>query len=185
MVFTTLGIPFNFPMKKYKTFETERLIIRPTFTSDAEFILELLTSPKYIQFVGDKNLKNIEDAEKYINDRMITQLERLGYSNYTVIRKSDTMKIGGVGLYDREGVDGIDIGYSFLPDFEGKGYAFEAAVELKRAAKEDFNMKDLNAITVPENSGSRKLLEKLGFEFQEIIHIPNDPNELMLYTIKL
>lgn len=172
-------------MKAYKNFETERLIIQPTSTRDAEFILELLNSPKYIQFVGDKNLKNTEDAEKYINDRMITQLERLGYSNYTVLRKSDNMKIGCVGLYDREGVDGIDIGYSFLPEFEGKGYAFEAAVELKRAAKEEFNLKDLNAITVQENRGSRKLLEKLGFEFKEIIHIPNDPNELMLYILDL
>ena len=116
---------------------------------------------------------------------MITQLERLGYSNYTVTRKSDNIKIGCVGLYDREGVDGIDIGYSFLPDFEGKGYAFEAASEIKRAAKEDFELSDLSAITVKENSGSRKLLEKLGFEFREIIRIPNDPNVLMLYTIKL
>lgn len=172
-------------MKTYKNFETERLIIQPTSTRDAEFILELLNSPKYIQFVGDKNLKNTEDAEKYINDRMITQLERLGYSNYTVLRKSDNITIGCVGLYDREGVDGIDIGYSFLPEFEGKGYAFEAAVELKRAAKEEFNLKDLNAITVQENRGSRKLLEKLGFEFKEIIHIPNDPNELMLYILDL
>lgn len=172
-------------MKTYKNFETVRLIIQPTSTRDAEFILELLNSPKYIQFVGDKNLKNTEDAEKYINDRMITQLERLGYSNYTVLRKSDNMKIGCVGLYDREGVEGIDIGYSFLPEFEGKGYAFEAAAELKRAAKEEFNLKDLYAITVQENRGSRKLLEKLGFAFKEVIHIPNDPNELMLYILDL
>ncbi|QYA25038.1 GNAT family N-acetyltransferase [Gramella sp. MT6] len=171
-------------MKSYKNFETERLIIQPTSTGDAEFILELLNSPKYIQFVGDKKLKNTEDAENYIEDRMITQLERLGYSSYTVLRKSDNTKIGCVGLYDREGVDGIDIGYSFLPEFEGKGYAFEAAVELKRAAKEEFNLKKLNAITVQENKSSRRLLEKLGFEFKEIIHIPNDPNELMLFTLK-
>lgn len=172
-------------MKNYKKFETERLIIQPTSTGDAEFILKLLNSPKYIRFVGNKNLNNSQDAEKYINDRMISQLERLGYSNYTVIRKSDNTKIGCAGLYDREGIEGIDIGYSFLPEFEGKGYAFEAAAELKRAAKEEFGMTDLNAITVQENSGSRKLLEKLGFEFREIIHIPNDPNELMLYVSKL
>ncbi len=171
-------------MKSYKKFETERLIIQPTSTGDAEFILKLLNSPKYIQFVGDKKLKSTEDAENYIEERMITQLERLGYSSYTVLRKSDNTKIGCVGLYDREGIEGIDIGYSFLPEFEGKGYAFEAAVELKRAAKEEFNLKKLNAITVQENKGSRKLLEKLGFEFKEIIHIPNDPNELMLFTLK-
>ena len=172
-------------MENYKTFETERLLIKPTTISYAEFILHLFRMPKYIEFVGDKNLKNSQDAGDYIKNRMINQLERLGYSNYTVTRKSDNIKIGCVGLYDREGVDGIDIGYSFLQDFEGKGYAFEAASEIKRAAKEDFELSDLSAITVKENSGSRKLLEKLGFEFREIIRIPNDPNVLMLYTIKL
>ncbi|MDX1762064.1 MAG: GNAT family N-acetyltransferase [Christiangramia sp.] len=172
-------------MESYKKFETERLIIQPTSTKDADLILDLFNSPKYIKFVGNKNLQNIEDAEDYIKKRMISQLERLGYSNYTVTRKSDKTKIGCVGLYDREGVDGIDLGYSFLPMAEGKGYAFEAAAELKKAARNEFGMKYLNAITVKENSGSRKLLEKLGFEFQEIIHIPYDPNELMLYTINL
>ncbi|GAA4309091.1 GNAT family N-acetyltransferase [Pontixanthobacter gangjinensis] len=172
-------------MVTYKTFETERLLINPTSTEDAGFILELLNSPKYVKFVGDKKLKTSEDAENYIEKRMISQLERLGYSSYTVIRKSDQTKIGCVGLYDREGVDGIDIGYSFLPAFEGKGYAFEAAAGLKKAAKEVFDLKDLKAIVVKENTGSRKLLEKLGFDFREIIHIPNDPNELMLYILKL
>ena len=172
-------------MQNYKTFETDRLIIQPTSTEDAEFIYELLNSPKYIQFVGDKNLKNIEDARNYIKSRMLSQLERLGYSNYTVISKSHNTKIGCVGLYDREGVDGIDLGYSFLTAFEGKGFAFEASRELKKAAKEEYGITHLNAITIKENIGSIKLLEKLGFKFREIINIPNDSNELLLYTVNL
>ena len=172
-------------MANYKNFETERLLIRPTSTEDATFILDLYNSPKYIAFVGNKNLVTKADAELYIENRMITQLKRLGFSNYTVIRKSDKIRIGCVGLYDREGVNGIDIGYSFLPNYEGKGYAFEAAAALKSAAKNSFSLKKLKAITVKENTGSRKLLEKLGFSFEEIIHIPNDPNELMLYTTQL
>lgn len=45
----------------------------------------------------------------------------------TVIRKLDNVKIGTCGLYDREGIDGVDIGFAFLPEYEKKGFAFENA----------------------------------------------------------
>ncbi|MDR5591515.1 GNAT family N-acetyltransferase [Christiangramia sp. SM2212] len=169
---------------RYKSFETERLIIRPTSLEDGEFIYELLNSPKWIQFIGDRNIRSVEDAENYISSKMHTQLKKLGFSNNTVIRKSDLKKIGTCGLYDREGLDDVDIGFAFLPEFEKKGYAYEAANELKNAAREEFGLKEISAITLEENKGSRNLLEKLGFEFQEKIMIPNDPNELMFYHLK-
>ena len=172
-------------MKNYRSFETERLIIQPTSIEDADFIFELLRSPKWIQFIGDKKFQNIKDAENYIKNRMISQLERLGYSNYTVIRKSDKVKIGTVGLYDREGLDGIDIGYGFLPDFEKQGYATEATMELLKAAKEVFDISQLQAITMEENIGSVNLLKKLNFKFQKRMFLPDDPEELMLFTKSL
>ena len=104
----------------YKSFETERLFIRPTTTIDSYFILELFNSPKWIENIGDRNIKSLEDASNYIEKNMISQLQRLGYSNYTVIRKSDNVKIGSCGLYDREGLDGIDIGFAFLPEYKKK-----------------------------------------------------------------
>lgn len=168
-------------MERYKSFETERLLIRPTSLEDAEFIFKLLNSPKWIQFIGDRNIKNEEDAKNYISSKMHTQLKRLGFSNNTIIRKSDQQKIGTCGLYDREGLDIIDIGFAFLPEFEKKGYAFEAARELKKVAAIEFGLKELSAITLEENIGSRKLLEKLGLKFQEKIRIPNDPNDLLFY----
>ncbi|MBL7750575.1 MAG: hypothetical protein JNN29_04285, partial [Chitinophagaceae bacterium] len=65
----------------YKTFETDRLIIRPTVEEDAAFILELLNTPKWIQFVGDRKVHTEADAQNYIRIKMMPQLERLGYSN--------------------------------------------------------------------------------------------------------
>lgn len=58
---------------------------------------------------------------------MRPQFERLGFGNYIMIRKSDGIKLGSCGLYDREGLDGIDIGYALMPQFERQGYAIEAA----------------------------------------------------------
>lgn len=172
-------------MKTYKSFETERLFLRPTNTEDSAFIFELLNTPKWLNFIGDRNIKNQEDAENYISGRMLPQLEKLGFSNYTIIRKEDGVKIGSCGLYDREGLEEIDIGFAFLPDFERKGYAFEATAELKKAAREVFGIEKLSAITLERNESSRRLLEKLDFKFREKIRLPDDPDELMLYFLKL
>ncbi|MBT8319705.1 MAG: GNAT family N-acetyltransferase [Gramella sp.] len=172
-------------MKEYKTFETERLIIRPTSVEDSEFIFELLNTPKWLKFIGDRKVRNIKDAESYIATRMLPQLEKLGYSNNTIIRKMDHKKIGTCGLFDREGLEEVDLGFAFLPEYENLGYAFEAATEIKNAARKYFGIHYLSAITLENNSGSRKLLEKLDFKFKEKIRLPEDPEELMLYNLKL
>lgn len=172
-------------LKKYQTFETNRLFIRPTAREDADFIFELLNSPKWLQFIGDRNIKNVEDAENYISTRMHPQLEKMGFSNNTVILKSNELKIGTCGLYKREGLKEVDLGFAFLPKFEKMGYAYEATSELKKVAKEEFGISRLSAITLEENKASRKLLERLGFNFKEKIRLPEDSEELMLFYIEL
>ena len=115
---------------------------------------------------------------------MLPQIERLGYGSFMVIRKIDLKKIGTCGLYDRDGLDGLDIGFAFLPEFEGQGYAFEAVDRIKNAAFEDFGLNELVAITTKENLSSQKLLEKLGLNLVGTTLIPNDEEELLLYRIK-
>jgi ribosomal-protein-alanine N-acetyltransferase len=167
----------------YKSFETERLTIRPTSEDDSEFIFELLNTPKWLKYIGDRNIKTVESAKDYIKEKMIPQLERLGYSNYTLISKQDNKKIGACGLYDREGLEGIDIGFAFLPEYENKGFAYESSNRLKEAAFNEFGIKAISAITIEENTSSRKLLEKLGFKLTGTTRIPNDDEELLLYKI--
>jgi len=165
------------------SFETERLILRPTVQEDAAFLLELLNSPKWLQYIGDRNVRTIEAAAEYVEKKITPQFERLGYTNYTVIRKSDGEKLGTCGLYDRDGLEGVDIGFAFLPQHEGQGYAFEAALRVKALAFEVFKINHLCAITTQDNFSSQKLLEKLGFRFTKLINIPNDEVTLMLYEL--
>ena len=172
----------NFPeVKKYKSFTTERLIIRPTIEYDAAFVFELLNTPKWIKFIGDRNVKSSEQAQHYIRSRMLTQLDRLGYGNYTIIRKTDGEKVGICGLYDREGLDGIDLGFALLPNFEKQGFAYEASARLKKAALEDFGISKLVAITDQENLASQSLLHKLGFEKAGLVQLSPNKTELILY----
>ena len=171
-------------MKPIISYETERLILRPTIEEDAPFTLELLNSPKWLKYIGDRKVYNLEDAVNYINEKIKPQYERLGYSNYIVIRKSDGAKMGNCGIYDREGLEGVDIGFAFLPDFEKKGYAYEAAQKVMSIGFDEFNIKKIKAITTKDNLSSQKLLEKLGLKFIKLTRIPNDEVELMLYEIE-
>jgi ribosomal-protein-alanine N-acetyltransferase len=165
-----------------KIFETERLILKPTTLADAEFIRILYSSPKWIEFIGDRKINTVKDAENYIETKMIPQMECLGYGNYTIIRKSDGEKIGSCGLYDREGVNGIDIGFALLPDFEKKGYAFESVSYLKEIGLNDFKLKQISGITSKKNKASQDLLLKIGLKFEKNIILPNETEEILLYT---
>lgn len=170
-------------MSKHKTFETARLILKPTSEEDAEFIFELMNAPKWIKFIGNRKIKTVDLAKEYIKNKMLAQQERLGYGNYTLIQKLDHAKIGTCGLYVREGVAGVDIGFAFLPEFEKKGYGFEAADKLKNMSFNEFGINELTAYTTKNNFSSQKLLLKLGFKLIGTTVLPKDDEELQVYKI--
>lgn len=171
-------------MTAFRSFNTTRLILKPTDESDAAFLLELMNTPKWHQYIGDRNVRTLGQAKAYIQEKMIPQFERLGYANYTLVRKEDGVKVGTCGLYDREGLEGIDIGFALLPAYERLGYAYEAAKKLKMLAFEEFGVEVIRAITLPVNIPSQRLLERLGLLHIDTITLPDDKEELFLYEIK-
>lgn len=168
-------------MPKYKPFSTQRLIIRPVTIEDAPFILELMNTPKWIKYIGERHVKTVKEAETYIQEKAFPQLEKHGYTNNVIIRKMDTSKLGTCGLYHREGKEDPDIGFAFLPNNEGKGYAFEATNKLMHVAKEDYGLTELSAFTLEDNKSSKKLLERLGFKLLGIGNLPNNDEDLLHY----
>jgi len=167
-----------------KTIITTRLQLKPTNIKDADFTVKLLNTPKWLKYIGDRKVKTSQDAKKYITSKIRPQIEKLGYGNYTVIRKIDGVKVGTCGLYDREGLDGVDIGFAFMPEYEQQGYAYESSKKLLEIGFSNFGIKRVNAITLPSNKASQKLLEKLGLSFVKMVKLPHDENKLMLYQIK-
>lgn len=166
-----------------KIIETERLIIKPTSIEDAHFIFELLNTKKWIEFIGDRGVYSIKDAEDYIANKLLPQIERLGFGNFTIIRKSDNKKIGSCGLYDRDGIDGIDIGFALLTNYEKLGYAFESVNKLKEVAFNDFKLKEIKGITLVKNIASQNLLKKIGLEFEDYITVSHRKEKIMLFKI--
>lgn len=163
---------------------TERLLLRKFIEEDASFIQELLNTPSWIKYIGDRNVKSIEDGKNYITERFIPHYQKMGFGFYAVISKDSKTCIGMCGLVKRDGLDGVDIGFAFMPNYEGKGYAKEAALATLQHAKE-LNIHILLAITIKDNIKSIKLLERLGFAFKRFTTIPNDDEELMLFSINL
>lgn len=167
----------------YPIFETERLLIRPTSEADGDLIYQLMNTPKFVKFVGDRGIHSIENAQHYIQTKMLPQLHNLGYSSYSLITKATGYKIGTCGLYDREGLNGIDIGFGLLPTYEGQGYAYEAASAVLKAAFETFKIKEIKAITAKTNLASQGLLKKLGVAQIGTTILPNESEVLLLYQI--
>lgn len=171
-------------MESYLHFQSERLLIRPTNMEDVEFIIELVNTPKWLKYIGNRCVLSEQDAQEYIKNKVITQFKRLGYGNYTLIRKEDGVKVGSAGLYDREGLDGIDIGFALLPQHERKGYAYEASCIVRDAAFLQFGLEEIVGITTKDNKGSQLLLERLGLSFQSYTNLSNDEVELMFYALQ-
>ncbi|BAO77558.1 acetyltransferase, GNAT family [Winogradskyella sp. PG-2] len=168
-------------MEGDNTLQTKRLNIRPVDVEDAPFILELMNTPKWIKNIGDRNVRTVEAAADYIKEKAFPQLKTHGYGNNVIIRKDDNIKPGTCGLYHREDRDDADIGFAFLPEYIGKGYAFEASNEIMIAAKKDYDLKELSGYTLKENLASRKLLERLGFKLKGIGKLPSSDEELLHY----
>lgn len=168
-------------MQKLSILETERLILQLVNIEDAEFILELYNSPNFVKFIGDRNLRTVKDAENYIKEKFLPHVDKYGFGSFVILRKSDRKKIGNVGIYMRDGLNAPDIGFSFLPEFEGKGYGFEASKKLMEVAFSEFDLKKISAITTKENIASQKLIEKLGLKYKSIVQLPDDPEDLMYY----
>tara|TARA_R110002049_G_scaffold175979_2_gene343215 strand:- start:249 stop:695 length:447 start_codon:yes stop_codon:yes gene_type:complete len=140
-----------------------------------------MNTPKWIKNIGDRNVRTVEDAEAYIIEKAFPQFKEYGYGNNVVVRTADNTRLGTCGLYHREDREDPDIGFAYLPNYIGKGYAFEAANHLMIAAKKDYGLTELSGYTLEANLASRKLLERLGFSIKGIGKLPNNDEELLHY----
>ena len=161
--------------------ETERLKLLKLSVDDSKFIFELLNDPDWIKYIGDRNIKNENDAEKYITDKIITSYEKFGFGLYLVKEKQSNVSIGLCGLIKRDYLEEADLGFAFLPQYRKNGYAYESAFAVIKYAKETFGINTLLAITSLDNISSINLLKKLGFIFVKIFKMPGDNEELKLF----
>ena len=161
--------------------ETERLTLSEFTKEDALFFYDLVNDPDWIRYIGDRKVRTHFLAGVYLEENIIPSYQKFGFGFYIVHLKTDNTPIGMCGLIKRDWMDYVDIGYAFLPDFRGKGYAFEAGKATMKYAKETHQIDKLAAITVINNNKSSNLLERLGLHFKELITYPNENEKCKLY----
>jgi RimJ/RimL family protein N-acetyltransferase len=161
---------------------TDRLLLRWLDAGDSAFILELVNGPSWIQYIGDKGVKTIEDAQRYIENGPVEMYQKLGFGLYRVELKDNGAPIGICGLIKREALVDVDLGFAFLPRFWGNGYAFESASAVMSYGRKALGLSRIVAIVSQDNHRSAKLLEKLGFSFESTISLQPGGDELKLYA---
>jgi RimJ/RimL family protein N-acetyltransferase len=164
-----------------KILETDRLILRHLSKADAPFMLALMNEPDFHRFVGDRGLKTVEDAAGYLAEKILPSYSRFGFGFYRVELKPCGTPIGICGLVKRETLEWVDIGFSFLESYRGKGYAFEAARAVMLYGQTILGLARIVGVTAPENRISIRLLEKLGLHFEKRIHLPGYGPESLLF----
>ncbi|MBD2072230.1 GNAT family N-acetyltransferase [Leptolyngbya sp. FACHB-671] len=162
--------------------ETERLILRRLTVEDSEFILALLNDPLWLRFIGDKGVRTLDDARDYILKNLVAMYERLGFGLYLTELKGTGVSIGICGLIKRDFLEDVDLGFAFLQEFRGKGYAYESASAVMEYGRSSFGLSRIVAIASPDNFDSAKLLQKLGFRFERMIKLADNSESVSLFA---
>ncbi|MFY0644344.1 MAG: GNAT family N-acetyltransferase [Bacteroidia bacterium] len=160
-----------------------RIELRVVEPEDAELLFRLMTTDQWLRYVGERGVTTKEDAKEYILRRMHRDLKVKGFVNHVIKDTTSQTEVGTCSLHNRPGVDGLDIGYAILEEYEGKGFATAGAKEMVNLAFNNYQIDKVSAVTIEDNIGSCRVLEKLGFQSEGFIFLPNDFTKLKLYVI--
>jgi RimJ/RimL family protein N-acetyltransferase len=161
---------------------TERLLLRRIDAGDAAFLFRLINDPSWMRYIGDKGVRTLDDAQRYIQNGPLEMYERLGFGLYLVELRETGEPIGICGLIKREALEDVDLGFAFLPRFWGKGYALESAAAVMSYGRSAFGLSRIVAVLSHDNRRSCKLLEKLGFRYERKVRLQDKGEELDLYA---
>jgi ribosomal-protein-alanine N-acetyltransferase len=166
-------------------FDTPRLLLRPVTAQDAAFILELMNEPPYIENIGDRGVRTIPDAKRYVAEKYTASYESRGHGMSLVELKEGSTQVGICGLVKREILDHPDVGFAFLQRHWSKGYASEAAAATLGFARDTLGLPYIYGVVSPKNPRSIRLLARLGLQFLRAQEFPGNAAESHVYGMAL
>lgn len=163
-----------------RVLETERLFLRRFVAADADFVLRLVNEPSWLRYIGDRGVRTLDMAKAYIDEKLAGLYRAHGFGLLCVEPKHGPGPLGMCGLVRRDSLDAADLGFAFLSEHCGRGYAREAAAAVIEWAHAAYGLHTLVAITAMDNHRADRLLAALGFRFERTLQLP-DFNEQRLY----
>ncbi len=162
--------------------ETERLTLRHLNLDDAPFIVKLLNDPDFLHFIGDRGVRNLEDAEHYLQNGPMASYRQHGFGLFMTQLRHCGTAIGICGLLRRLTLPDVDVGFALLPAFRGQGYASEAAAATVCWGRRELGLQRIIAITSPDNLGSARVLEKIGLRFAGLTRLDGESVDTCLFV---
>lgn len=160
--------------------ETPRLVMRRLEVDDAPFILGLVNEPSFLANIGDKGVRDPDDARRFILEGPWVAEQPPGYGQFLVVLKEPGVPIGVCGILYRAALEVSDIGCAFLPQYWRRGFAFEAALAVRDYARSVLGVERIVALTAGHNTAAIELLGKLGMSFERTVKMtPEDPGTLL------
>jgi RimJ/RimL family protein N-acetyltransferase len=159
-----------------------RLLLRTIEPADAPFYLALLNDPGWLLHIGDRNVRTLSEAHAAILGGPHAMQARFGFSLYVVARALDALPLGLCGLIKRDTLPEVDLGYAFLAEHCGQGYAYEAASAVLEHARADVGLSRVLGITSPHNAISNRLLQKLGFRLERVAQLAAGEGDTNVYV---
>ena len=152
---------------KMKTLETERLILRAWRLEDLDDLYEYTKNPNVYRNTGWQIPSSREDSLKELKSFIENK------ETWAIVLKESGKVIGHLKIYPDKNRGQFSernstkfINYALSEDYWGKGYMTEA---VKRAVKYAFDEMNVELLTVfhrPDNIGSRRVIEKCGFQYE-------------------
>ena len=160
---------------------TERTVIDYITLDDAPFFVSLLNSPDWLRYIGDRQIKGIEDASRYLQRGFLRSYADNGYGYYLIKALPDRLPIGICGFLNKPELENPDFGFALAPDYYGQGYAMESCRAVLDRGIQAFDFAVLDAVTKQSNLRSIRLLEKLGFHRLGLAAATTTDDNLLLY----
>lgn len=169
-------------MNAMKPITTPRLQCRCFTLDDAPFVLQLVNDPAFVHYIGDKGVRTLADARNYLEQGPIASYAQHGFGLYRVDLRTDDTPIGMCGLLQRDSLPDVDIGFAYMPEYRGRGYAFEAASATLAYGYDVLKLPRIVAVTSLDNARSGRLLEKIGLSFDSVVTLPGSAVASRLFT---
>src|SRR5210317_1102523 len=135
--------------------ETERLLLKEITLDYKEEMFQLHSNPEVQKYTGEPVVESIEEMEQAIRSRQ-NNYKNYGYGRWATFTKNGNHFIGWAGLSYLHEFDEIDLGYRFLPEYWGMGYATEASHAILKYGFDNLELNRIIAIAMKENKASMR-----------------------------
>ncbi|CAN5904680.1 hypothetical protein BH11MYX4_BH11MYX4_58040 [soil metagenome] len=169
-------------MRNMRVLEAERMTLRWFDEADAPFVHELLNDPAWLANIGDRNVRTLDDARRWIADNLVATYWRTGHGLWAMERRSDCALLGMCGLLERDALPELDVGYALAPAFRGSGYAREAALACLRYGRDVLGRSRILAIVSPAHRSSIRVLESIGMVQERVCVLEGESRETAVFT---